>query len=116
LLQTDIQGPSTEDCQDFFDMPLPCVRELWQPVSDRDWKKLHQEESNAKKLKERRGLSFRHLIMLRRASLYGEQVIDGSEMADEIAEWCEKVDDLSMLLWIAITVEGAGQAPDIRGI
>jgi hypothetical protein len=43
-------------------------------------------------------------------------MIDGSETADEIAEWCEKVDDLSMLLWIAVTVEGAGQAPEIRGI
>jgi hypothetical protein len=97
-------------------MPLPCVRELWQSLPDRDWKKLYQEDSNAKKLRGRHGLSFRHLIMLRRASLYGEQVLDGSEMADEIAEWCEKMDDLSVLLWIAITIEGEGQAPDIRGI
>jgi hypothetical protein len=97
-------------------MPLPCVRELWQSLPDRDWKKLYQEDSNAKKLRGRHGLSFRHLIMLRRASLYGEQVLDGSETADEIAEWCEKMDDLSVLLWIAITIEGEGQAPDIRGI
>jgi hypothetical protein len=116
LLQTDVQGPSTEDCQDFFEMPLPCVRELWEPISDRDWKKLHKEDSDGKRLKGMRGLNFRHLIMLRRSSLYGEKMIEGSETANEIAEWCEKVDDLSMLLWIAVTVEGAGQAPEIRGI
>jgi hypothetical protein len=116
LLQTDVQGPSTEECQDFFDMPLPCVRDLWQPVSDRDWKKLYQENNDSRRLKGRHGLTFRHLIMLRRSSLYGEKMIDSSDTADEIAEWCEKVDDLSMLLWISITIEGAGQAPGISGI
>jgi hypothetical protein len=115
LLETDTQGPSSEECEDFFDMPLPCSRKLWQPESDRDWKKLYQEDNDKKRIRGRSGLTFRHLILLRRSSLYGEKMMDASEMADEIAEWCEKVDDLCMLLWIAVTVEGAGQAPEIAG-
>jgi hypothetical protein len=39
-----------------------------------------------------------------------------SDLADELAEWVESADDFSMVLWMAFTVEGAGQAPEISRI
>lgn len=116
LLQTDAQSPLRGDCPEFFDMPLPCVRELWQSISDRDWKKRYQEDVNAKKQKGRRGLTLKHLLLLRQSSLYIEDLTKpGSpDFAEELAEWCERVDDFSMLLWMALTVEGEEQGQDIR--
>ncbi|KAH7400927.1 hypothetical protein DE146DRAFT_478613 [Phaeosphaeria sp. MPI-PUGE-AT-0046c] len=93
LLQTKWQGPSSGECPDFFSMPLPCSRELWQ---------------------KRMSLTFEHLFSARRAYLRG--VIVASDLTNEIAEWCEKADDLSVLLWIAHTVEGEGQAPGLSRI
>jgi hypothetical protein len=115
LLQTDAQKPSSKECPGFINMPLPCVRELWQPISDRDWKKQYHEDVAARKQKERKGLTFRHLAMLRQSPAYGEDMsrCSSSELAEELADWCERVDDLSMALWMALTVEGAGQAPEI---
>jgi hypothetical protein len=115
LFQTDAQRPSSKECPGFINMPLPCVRELWQPISDRDWKKRYHEDVAARKQKERKGLTFRHLSMLRQPPAYGEEMstCSSSGLAEELADWCERVDDLSMALWMALTVEGAGQAPEI---
>lgn len=115
LLQSDVQGPSSEECPDFFDMPLPCIRELWQPLSDRDWKKKYLEHIEHKRQKGRQGLTYRYLLSVRRATLHGNaaNIPEDADTAGEVAEWCEKADDLSMLLWLALTIEGAGQAPEI---
>ena len=53
--------------------------------------------------------------MLRRSSVCSEDTTrSGSpDYAEELAEWCERADDLSMLLWMALTVEGEGQPPEI---
>lgn len=115
LLQSDVQGPSSEECPDYFDIPLPCVRELWEPTSDRDWKKRYLEHVDTKRQMGRRGLTYRHLLSVRRAMVHGNSATMPKDIdtADEVAEWCEKADDLSMLLWVALTIEGAGQAPEI---
>jgi hypothetical protein len=115
LLQSDVQGPSSEECPDFFDMPLPCIRELWQSVSDREWKKRYYEYIDIRIQRGRKGLTYRHLLSIRRATLHGNvsTITEATDAADEVAEWCEKADDLNMLLWVALTIEGAGQAPEI---
>lgn len=38
-------------------------------------------------------------------------MIGGSvAFSDELAGWCEHVDEFSTLLWMALTVEGEGQS------
>lgn len=112
LLQVDTQTPSTGDCPEFFDMPLPCHRELWEPISDKDWKKRHQEDVESKRKNGRQGLTLGKLLMYRQSAAHGEDPAKSERpgFEEELAEWCEKVDDLSMLLWMAITVEGEGQS------
>ena len=114
LLKLDTETPSSGDCPEFFDMPLPCVRELWQPMSDKEWKKRHQDHAESAKRKGRRGLTLRHLFLPRQSSSKSQhQDVSKPKTADfeeELAEWCEKADDLSMLLWLALTVEGEGQS------
>lgn len=112
LLHIDIETPSRGDCDDFFDMPLPCVRELWQPISDREWKKRYQEHVTVKDREGRRGLTLRDLFLLKQSSARGERIAKSeiSEVEEELAEWCGKADDLSMLLWMGLSVEGEGQS------
>jgi hypothetical protein len=93
-------------------MPLPCSRDLWQPVSDRDWRKRFQKDVEARKQKGRRGLTLGMLLLIRQSAACGEDITKSARdgLAEELAEWCERADDLSMLLWMALTVEGDGQS------
>jgi hypothetical protein len=109
LLQTNAQSPSSGECSDFVRMPLPCVRELWQPLSDREWKKRYRDDVDARKLKDRHGLTFQDLINFRRSSKDEDNFFAASAAEEQLSEWCEKSDDFSMLLWMALTVEGEGQ-------
>ncbi|KAF2828416.1 hypothetical protein CC86DRAFT_465250 [Ophiobolus disseminans] len=106
LLQIDGQSPSSGECPEFINMPLPCVRELWQPITDREWKRRYQEERDACKQKGRKGLIFGDLLMLKRSS---SNMATGFEPKEELTDWCERADDLSMLLWMALSLEGEGQ-------
>ncbi|KAJ5590494.1 hypothetical protein N7450_004466 [Penicillium hetheringtonii] len=114
LLHLDTETPSSGDCPEFFDMPLPCVRELWEPMPTREWKKRHRDHVESAKRKGRRGLTLRHLFLLRQSSSKGQHQdfsqSNSPDFEEELSEWCEKADDLSMLLWVALTVEGKGQS------
>jgi hypothetical protein len=110
LLQSDAKTPSKGNCDTFWNMPLPCYRELWQASSDEEW---NMEYDNLRKSKRRKGITLGELLQLRQNSRLDEVVrtCGGCDIAEELSEWCEKADDLSMLLWMALTVEGEGQAP-----
>lgn len=112
LLQLDTRTPSKGDCDEFFELPLPCYRELWEPVSDRDWKKRYQEYIQSKKQKGRVGLTLGNLLLTRQAAAHGVDITKAARpgFPEELNEWCERTDDLSMLLWMALTVEGEGQS------
>lgn len=93
-------------------MPLPCSREMWQPISDKHWTKRYQEDTEARKQKGQQGLTLGMLLLIRQSAACGEDItISAREgLAEELAEWCERADDLSMLLWMGLTVEGDGQS------
>lgn len=109
LLHTNAQTPWTGDCPEFFDMPLPCDRELWEAVSDEDWKRRWQVNVDGGKGTAQRKLTLGDLLLLKRSVGYeGMPQCGWPNSTEEIAEWCEGADDLSMLLWLALTVEGGG--------
>ena len=110
LLNSSARSPSKGHCDEFFDMPLPCVRELWQPISDREWNQRYQEDFAAKRLKGGCNLSLRNLLRLRQPSIVCLPTAATHDLAEEFAEWCERADDLSMLLWMSLMVEGDGRA------
>ncbi|KAK1254102.1 hypothetical protein MKX08_008097 [Trichoderma sp. CBMAI-0020] len=117
LLHVKGETPSKGRCPEFVDLPLPCTRELWQPISDRDWRRRYNEENNSKLMKGNRGLTMGNLFLLRQSLSRGENFLKTAkaDLARELAEWVEKVDDLSMLLWMAVALEGDGQAKMMQG-
>ncbi|KAL7935829.1 hypothetical protein V8C35DRAFT_298345 [Trichoderma chlorosporum] len=117
LLHNNVRSPSKGECPEFINLPLPCTRDLWQPISDKDWKKRYNEDIGSKSTKQRRGLTMGNLFSLRRSLSRGDDLDKSGkeDLAKELSEWVEKVDDLSMLLWLALTLEGEGQAQMIQG-
>ena len=47
--------------------------------------------------------------MLKRSTAHGESMADFSGSTEELADWCERADDYSMLLWMALSLEDVGQ-------
>ncbi|KAL6802770.1 hypothetical protein GGI42DRAFT_32132 [Trichoderma sp. SZMC 28013] len=117
LLHNNAESPSKGKCPEFINFPLPCTRDLWQPISDREWKKRYNEEISSKIEKGRGSLTMGNLFLLRRSLSRGDDITGTGkdELAKELSEWVERVDDLSMLLWMALTLEGEGQAQMIQG-
>lgn len=97
LLHANWAGPSSGECPEFLEMPLPCSRELWQASTDKDWSRLYYAEHDINTTKKKMSLTFEHLFSSRRACMRG--VIVASDLTNQISEWCEKADDLSVLLW-----------------
>lgn len=52
------------------------------------------------------------LFMLKKSGINSDQVFQSTKdsITEEISEWVKEVDDFSMLLWLAFTLEGGGQA------
>lgn len=105
LVQSTAGTPSRGNCDLFWYMPLPCSLDLWQSTTDSEWSKHYQEEVTRGNKATTQTLTLRHLLLLRQAKML-EQEID---FAEELGSWCSDADDLSTLLWLALTVEGDGQ-------
>lgn len=52
------------------------------------------------------------LFRLKKSGINSDQVFQSRKgsIMEEITEWVKEVDDFSMLLWLAFTLEGGGQA------
>jgi hypothetical protein len=112
LLQVNAATPSKGNCDTFWDMPLPCARELWEPVSDKEWLHRYTEDIEMRQARSSSGLTLGHLMSLRQYQVYAAPMTNCSrpDLGEELVEWCEHADDLSMLVWMALSVGGAGQA------
>lgn len=75
-------------------------------MADADWSTTHRQRLQTLQHQDQERLTLRHLLLFRQAKLSGDNV----PFADQLAAWCETVDDLSTLLWLALTIEGDGQS------
>jgi hypothetical protein len=96
---------ASEECPEFYDIPLPCSRELWQPLSDIEWQSRYQAHVESSKPKGLQGLTFRDLLTLKHVSGNNELSTGSADREDELSHWCETADELCMLLWMALTIE-----------
>ncbi|OJJ46542.1 hypothetical protein ASPZODRAFT_132606 [Penicilliopsis zonata CBS 506.65] len=83
-------------------MPLPCPRELWEPVSNTEWEKRYHEHIEQRKGKQ--GLTLRILVLLQQSPIHD----DITALDAELSRWCKGVDDLSMLLWMGLGIKCEG--------
>ncbi len=85
-------------------MPVPCVRDLWEPVANTEWRR--RLRSVGGKCDRRDNLSIEDLRLCHQTqeSLADSQtariVDDGS-----LVQWCEGADELGTLVWMAVMLE-----------
>jgi hypothetical protein len=108
LLQSDLQTPSRGNCETFWQLPVPCSRQLWETNSEDAWRHQYDRITSSFTCK---SLRLGDLLLLRQSRRLDEVVASVGQyaVAEELAIWCEHADDLSMLLWMALTIEGDGQ-------
>lgn len=83
-------------------LPVPCGRELWEPVEDLVWRKRYRERITNHHGEMARDLTIKDLIQARKGSNdeNGQLLIYGTE--DAIGRWCSSVDEFGILLWMAV--------------
>lgn len=101
LLDVSLRPPGTSGCPGYANLPLPCPRELWEPVPDGEWARRYREDLAARGAQWRRTLRIGDLITSRRTHSGGEC---GAVVGD-VAAWCEKADEFGTLLWMATMME-----------
>ncbi len=94
-----------EYCGGHADLPLPCTRELWEPVTDGEWARRYQQDLASKEHWRPGPLRVGDLMLPQRC-LGGEPTQPAEyDVADELAAWCEKVDEFGTLLWVSTMLD-----------
>ncbi|KAJ9136925.1 hypothetical protein NKR23_g9571 [Pleurostoma richardsiae] len=89
LLDVLVGSADAKKCGGFLTVPLPCVRELWEPVSNTDWGARYQRWTSSSGWEEPLTVGD-----MARATKTHDRLMD-------LATWCEEIDEYGTLLWMA---------------
>jgi hypothetical protein len=104
LLDAFEQDPNHEKCRGMTNVPLPCTRDLWEPVSDSKWARRYQNSISLQLGYETVSIgTIQSALFLKGRNLETELRQDTSMEA--ISYWCERADELGTLVWMAIMLE-----------
>ncbi|KAH8121912.1 hypothetical protein LI328DRAFT_171229 [Trichoderma asperelloides] len=105
LLDVFREDPDHVKCRGLENVPLPCTRDLWEPVPDSVWIRRYQNSMSLQHGYETMCLgTIQSSIFL----LRGRTTEIGSKQSDSheaISHWCEEADELGTLVWMTIMVE-----------
>ncbi|KAH6984246.1 hypothetical protein BKA56DRAFT_481621 [Ilyonectria sp. MPI-CAGE-AT-0026] len=105
LLLDVIFGPlARPHCGGYSHVPLPCVGDLWEPVSNVEWSKRFRDANPGGTRKTRLNIE---VLKSSRQTLEADPAESWKECAavPDVAHWCERVDELGMLVWMAVMLE-----------
>lgn len=90
-------------------MALPSDRQLWEAVSDTEWHERYHDVMTTRASAGRRGLTVGDLLLcIKFSATNGTGVGAGQgDIAEELGMWCDNADDLCMLLWLTVTMNGS---------
>jgi hypothetical protein len=99
-----ISPPGREGCGTFYDVPLPCSRDLWEAMTNLEWTKQFQKQLFHRKLSRLLKVDdIRHM----KSSSYEfttDKISDDGLMAD-LMDWCSDLDSFGTLIWTAIGLD-----------
>ena len=108
LLVAEISGNTSGkngECSGFLGMPLPCGRELWEPVGDSEWKRRYSKVMADRDWENVSELTIADLIHSRKQSIpthVPTSWLASCSTEQEIERWCSRVDEFGTLLWMAV--------------
>jgi hypothetical protein len=105
LLLEGIIVASTSLCQDFRAVPLPSTRDLWDARTNRGWRIEYAKHLSSKKTN--RVLTVGDLIESDEAGCFtnAKNNVHNSEILPDLMKWCEGLDALGTMLWMALPYE-----------
>uniref|UniRef100_A0A093XAA8 Uncharacterized protein n=2 Tax=Talaromyces marneffei TaxID=37727 RepID=A0A093XAA8_TALMA len=84
-------------------VPLPSSRDLWSSASNQEWARQYKQFCGTKS--QENVLRIQDLV----SSLQSSVVDDGTALSldahKDISEWCERLDEFGMLVWMATMLE-----------
>ncbi|EHK47674.1 hypothetical protein TRIATDRAFT_316706 [Trichoderma atroviride IMI 206040] len=105
LLDVFKEDPDHVKCRGLENVPLPCTRDLWEPVPDPVWIRRYQNSVSLQHGVESMCLgtiqSSIFLLNGRSTDVESKQ----SDSHEAISRWCEEADELGTLVWMTILVE-----------
>lgn len=108
LLDVFTRGRNDQVCNCYIYVPLPCSKELWEPIPDAEWSTRYHEFSLEQTEHPREFLnigSIRSVLLRPSGGLGNEDMPLVNTDKESIANWCEKVDELGILVWAVIQLE-----------
>jgi len=112
LLDVFAREGNRHTCLGYIYIPLPCSRDLWEPVPDSEWaRRYHQSISGHEKhIQESLCIGTIQTVLLQSPTVSsGEEFSQLSIDRREVTDWCERVDELGILIWMAIMLEARRQ-------
>lgn len=105
LLDVLREDPDHVKCRGLENVPLPCIRDLWEPVPDSVWIRRYQNSLSLHHGYENMclGTIQSSIFLLRGRSTEIES--KQSDSHEAISHWCEEADELGTLVWMSIMVE-----------
>ncbi|CAH0027958.1 unnamed protein product, partial [Clonostachys rhizophaga] len=104
LIDVNLSHTDRASCGGYSLVPLPCSRDLWQPLSNEEWG--HRFESQEKTNKMNRLLKLSDLQLSRRAmeprSPFERSLVDPSS---EVTKWSRTLDEFGVLIWMAALLD-----------
>lgn len=105
LLEVFSEDPDHVKCRGLENVPLPCTRDLWEPVPDPVWIRRYQNSMSLQHGVEGMclGTIQSSIFLLNGRSTDGES--KQSDSHEAISRWCEEADELGTLVWMTVLVE-----------
>lgn len=90
-------------CGGYSLVPLPCSRDLWQPLSNEEWG--YRFESQEKTNKTNRLLKLSDLQLSRRAMEPRGSERSTADPTPEVTKWSRTLDEFGVLIWMAALLD-----------
>ncbi|UNI24768.1 hypothetical protein JDV02_010492 [Purpureocillium takamizusanense] len=104
----DVFSEGLERCHGYLLVPLPCKRDLWEPVSDQVWKTRYRHSMSG------HGGNSRDVLRIGALRASQDPSVTVSESGgnspcscdmSKVSDWCEGADELGTLIWMAVMLE-----------
>ena len=101
-----IIGRVEDHCTGYYDLPLPCTRELWEVESTSEWSRRYKESLRRRKSSQVLNIQNFMSIQSSGSSRLATDP-DREALVADVATWCQGVDHYGILLWMAMNMKSA---------
>lgn len=107
-LLLDVYSHDPHRCTGFKKIALPCSRELWNPLPGTDWGRKYRQSRSGHEKHTHTPLSIEAVqktLSYQVAPDDEQEPLQLSIDRGTVADWCHGVDELGVLIWMAVALQ-----------